>query len=354
MAFISDNTVGAAPEILEALARVNDGDYGVYGEDEITRRVEEKMREAFERDVAVFLVTTGTAANGLALSSLTPPHGMILCHEASHIQTDEAGGPEFFCQGAKMLPLPGAGGKLTPDAVAAALEFYPADDPEIAAHRACPSTLSITQASEYGTLYQPSEIAALGELCRARGLSLHMDGARFANAVAGLDCAPADITWRAGVDALSFGATKNGALAAEAVIFFDRSKAETAAWRRKRAGHLWSKSRFLAAQWDACLEGDLWLKLARRANAMATRLAAGLREVDGVDLPYPTEANGVYATVEEALERRLDAASVALCPWVYPGDAHQGRLRRLVCSFATTEAAVDRFLDQLRAAAGAA
>ena len=349
MVFASDNTIGAAPQILQALRDANDGVGGVYGEDAITRRVEARLAEVFARDVAVFLVTTGTAANGLALAGLAPAYGGVLCHEACHAYTDEAGAPEFFASGAKLLPVAGLGGKLAPEAVSAALEFFP-DDPAIAAHRVAPRALTITQASEYGTIYTPDEVAALGELCAARGLALHMDGARFANALVSLGCAPADITWRAGVDALSFGATKNGALAAEAVIFFDRTKAEGSAWRRKRAGHLWSKSRFLAAQMEAYLADDLWLDLAGRANAMAARLAAGLRAVNGVDLAYPTQANEVFAVFDPALEARLAEKGLPLTPWVYPGDRHDGRLRRLVCSFATAREEVDGFLEQAAAA----
>src|SRR6185312_1799022 len=243
---------------------------------------------------AVFPVATGTAANALALAALTPPWGAIYCHEAAHIQSDECGAPEFFAAGAKLLPLAGEDAKLMPATVEAALLERGV------VHHVQPSALSISQATEAGTLYRPAEIAALGALARRHGLALHMDGARFANAVAALGCAPADLTWRAGVDALSFGATKNGALAAEAVIFFDPAKAADLAYRRKRAGHLFSKMRFLSAQLDAYLADGLWLRNARHANAMAARLGQGLARLPGARLVHPVEANEVFVELAEA------------------------------------------------------
>ncbi|MDH3793082.1 MAG: beta-eliminating lyase-related protein, partial [Rhodospirillales bacterium] len=249
--FCSDNTAGASPQILEALARAAAGKVMPYGNDDLTRRVEARLREVFETDCAVFPVATGTAANVLGLSVMTPPYGAVYCHKDSHINVDECGAPEFFTGGAKLVTLDGAHGKLTPEILAGAIGGV--GD----VHHVQPAAISLTQASEAGTLYTPEEVAAIGDLARQHGLGLQMDGARFANALVALGCSPAEITWRAGVDALAFGATKNGALAAEAVVLFKPELARTFAYRRKRGGHLFSKMRFLSAQLDAYLADDL-------------------------------------------------------------------------------------------------
>jgi len=267
MNFRSDNVTGVAPEILAALAAANAGSAAAYGEDAVTKRLAQRFAALFEHAVEVFPVATGTAANALALATLVPSWGVIYCHEAAHIQVDECGAPEFFAGGAKLLPLAGDDAKLRPEVVERAIGG------QGVVHHAQPAAISISEATEAGTLYRPEEIAALGALARRHGLALHMDGARFANAVAALGCSPAELSWRAGVDALSFGATKNGALAAEAVIFFDPAKVKGFAYRRKRGGHLLSKMRFLSAQLEAYLADDLWLANARHANAMAARLA---------------------------------------------------------------------------------
>lgn len=344
MQFGSDNAAGAAPEILEAIVNANDGVAPAYGADALTRSVERRFSEIFERDVAVFLVATGGAANGLALSALTPPYGMILCHEESHIQMDECGGPEFFTGGAKLLPLEGFAAKLDPETVRAALAGFPERTP----HGPPASALSITQSTECGAVYSADEIGALCEAARANGLKVHLDGARFANAVASLGCSPAAITWKAGVDALSFGATKNGCVAAEAVIFFDPEKPGDFVYRRKRAGHLLSKHRFLAAQFDAYLAEERWLKYAARANRMAARLSQGLAAINGVKIWYPTEANEVFAEFPGETAEALRRAGAAFYPWLTPGDPSGGKLNRLVASFATTEEEVDQFLALVR------
>lgn len=344
MLFGSDNWAGAAPEIIEAIARANEGPAPAYGGDALTAAVEKRFAEIFERDVAVFLVATGGAANGLALSVLTPPYGMILCHEESHIQMDECAGPEFFTGGAKLLPLKGEAAKLSPATVAQALAGFP----ERAPHGAPARVLSLTQASECGAVYRPAELAALCETAHAHGLKVHVDGARFANALAHLGCSPADISWKAGVDALSFGGTKNGCIAAEAVVFFDKALAGDFIFRRKRAGHLWSKQRFIAAQFDAYLKDGLWLRLAAHANAMARRLCEGLAAIPGVKLWHPTEANEVFASFPEGVAERLRAKGAVFYPWVTPGDPAGGKMHRLICSFATSAEDVDRFLDVLR------
>jgi threonine aldolase len=344
MWFGSDNAAGAHRDILEAVRRANEGYAPAYGGDELTQRVETRFCEIFEREVRVFFAATGGAANGLALSQLCPPWGMILAHEASHIQMDECGGPEFLTGGAKILPVPGAGGKLDPVGVRAALDAFP----ERAPHGAPARVLSLTEASESGTLYRPSELEALCNLAHERGLSVHVDGARFANALAALGASPADLSWRAGVDALSFGATKNGCLAAEAVVFFDPAKAADFAFRRKRAGQLLSKSRFIAAQFDAYFANGLWLKLAAHANLMAQRLGAAVAAVPGATLRYPVEANAVFASFPPRIETRLREAGAKFYQWTTPADPPSARVLRLVCSFATTADDVDRFASIAR------
>jgi threonine aldolase len=307
--FRSDNVTGIAPEILAAIAAANTGDAPSYGADPITARVTRRFAEIFEHEVAAFPLATGTAANALALAAVTPPWGAVYCHEESHVQIDECGAPEFYAGGAKLIGLPGADAKLTPAMVEARMIE------QGVVHHAQSAAISISQTTEAGTLYTPAEVATLGALARRRGLALHMDGARFANAVAALGCAPAEITWRAGVDVLSFGATKNGALAAEAVIFFDPKKAADFAYRRKRGGHLFSKMRFLSAQLDAYLADDLWLSNATHANRVAARLAEGLAQIAGSRLRYPTQANEVFVELPERAIRALAEAGFGFYRW---------------------------------------
>ncbi len=349
MDFSSDNAVGAAPEILAAVAEANTGPVPSYGADPWSRQAEEQLRRLFDcPGLVAHFVATGSAANSLALNALTPPHGAILCHEASHIQTDECGAPEFFTHGAKLIPLGGFAAKLTPGGVADALRFLP---PGVV-HHVQASALSLTQATECGTLYTPDEIRELTAVARDTGLKVHMDGARFANAIAALGCAPADITWKAGIDVLSFGATKNGALAAEAVLFFDPALEGTFAFSRKRAGHLLSKGRFLGAQWQAYLTDDLWLRLARAANDHAARLSSGLAGLPGVEIVYSTQANEVFAILPGGVAGALLEAGARFYPWVVPGDPSDGRMVRLVTSFATQTDEIDRFLALARSVIG--
>ena len=335
MDFRSDNVTGAAPEILKALAEAASGTVSSYGEDPITARVEAKLKDIFECDLAAFPVATGTAANALSLSLLSPAWGAIFCHEGAHIAVDECGAPEFYTGGAKLIDLPGADGKLSAAQLA---DLLPAGQGVV--HHAQPAAISLTQATEAGTSYRPAEVAAIAELARRHGLRLHMDGARFANALAFLNATPAEMTWRAGVDILSFGATKNGALAAEAVVIFDKKLAEEFGFRRKRAGHLFSKMRFLSAQLDAYLSGDLWLKHARHANAMAKRLAEGLAGVPGVTLAHPVEANEVFADLPETAIRGLEADGFRFYRWL---GEDKTRLR-LVTAFNTRAADVEAFV----------
>lgn len=342
MNFMSDNTAGAAPAIIEAIARANAGNEASYGADAISKRLTQKFSDLFGRDVIVHPVTTGTAANSLSLATLCPPWGAVLCHDGAHIHVDECGAPEFF-SGAKLVPVAGPAGKLSPQGLAAALGHYQRGF----VHHVQPTAISLTQSTELGTAYTPAEVAAIGDFAKAQGLALHMDGARFANAVAGLGCAPADITWKAGVDALSFGATKNGALAAEAVIFFDPARGADFGYRRKRAGHLLSKMRFVSAQLEAMLDDGLWLKLAGHANAMARRLEAGLKAIPGVALALPVQANEVFFTLpDHGARERLEKRGARFYVWSPSNDPVP--LVRLVCSFATADADIDAFLAAVR------
>jgi threonine aldolase len=344
MNFGSDNMSGVHPEILEAIIKANVGAAPSYGFDDWTCRAERRFCEIFERDVEVYFVATGGAANALALAQLCPPWGMILCHEEAHIQMDECGAPEFYAGGAKLLPIAGGEGKLTPAAVTAALGGFPSRPP----HGMPPAALSISQASECGRVYTAAEVRALADIAKGAGLALHMDGARFANALAALGVSPAEATWKAGVDALSFGGTKNGCLMAEAVIFFDPAHTQGMAYRRKRAGQLASKMRYLSAQFEAYFADGLWLRLAAHANAMARRLADGLALIPGCRVWRPTEANEVFASFPPAVADRLRAAGASFYPWVTPGDPSGGVMQRLICSWATEPGDVDRFLAVAR------
>lgn len=332
MRFFSDNAAAAHPAVLQALAGADRVDTA-YDGDAWSKRLDGAFSALFETEVKALWVTTGTAANCLALASLCPPYGGVLCHREAHIQVDEAGAPEFFTGGAKLLLIDGAGAKLSPEAVDAAAAAIRPD-----VHQVQPHALSITNATEYGRVYSPDEVAALGEVARRRRLGFHMDGARFANAVAHLGCSPAELTWRAGVDALSFGFVKNGGMAAEALIFFRPELAEAALYRRKRAGHLLSKGRYLAAQLLAMVEGDLWLANARAANAGAALLARAA----GARLVHPVEANEVFLRVSADEAAALRAQGFDFYDWG-PGEA------RLVVSWDQTEDAIRPLADAIAA-----
>ena len=350
MNFASDNTAGIAPEILAAIARANDGTALAYGADAWTKRVEQRFAEVFEHEVAVFLVPTGTAANALALAHLMPPWGAVLCHAESHIATDECGAPEFFGGGIKLVGLAGEAGKIAPATLETALAQGQWGGP----HHVTPAVLSLSQATEAGTTYRPDEIRLLAEIAHGRGLLMHVDGARLGNALASVNASPADATWRAGVDALSFGATKGGALATEAVLFFNPARAAGMSERRKRGGHLVSKHRFIAAQMEAYVADGLWLKLARRANSMAARLSSELASA-GFGPVWPVEANEVFVMLRRQLQERLRASGASFYPWTtdslprslsIAGDAS---LVRLVTSFSTKEREVEDFMEAMRA-----
>jgi threonine aldolase len=350
MNFASDNTAGIAAPILEAIGKANTGYALGYGNDDWTRRVEARFAALFEREVAVFLVPTGTAANALALAHLAPPWGAVLCHVESHVAVDECGAPEFFGGGLKLVGLAGEGSKIAPGTLRAALEDGQWGGP----HHVTPSVLSLSQATECGTIYRVAEIRELAATAHRHGVAVHMDGARLGNALARMNVSPAEATWRAGVDALSFGATKGGAMGAEAVIFFDPQRGANMQDRRKRGGALASKHRFIAAQLEAFLQDDLWLKLGRHANAMADALGAGLTAA-GCKPVWPVEANEVFAPISAALDQKLKAAGAAYYPWKSQSlpkglsVAADQTLMRFVTSFQTTPDDVDRFLATIRA-----
>jgi threonine aldolase len=325
MRFFSDNAAPACPEVMAALAEANRLD-AAYDGDGWSARLDGAFSELFGTEVAALWVATGTAANALALAALCPPFGSIICHRDAHIQNDECGAPEFYTHGAKLLLADGIGAKLDPESVNAALDLVRSD-----VHQNQPAALSITNATEYGLIYTPDEVAALGALCRARSLAFHMDGARFGNAVARTGVSPAELSWKAGVDALSFGFTKNGGMSAEALIFFRPELKAASLYRRKRGGHLLAKGRYLAAQILAMLEGDVWLRNARAANEAARRLA----EAAGSErLLLPVEANELFiqATPDEAAALR--GQGFDFYDWG-PGEA------RLVTSWDSDPAAVD-------------
>ena len=325
MRFFSDNAAPACPAVIDAILAANRLDTA-YDGDALSQKLDAAFSDLFETRVTALWVSTGTAANCLALAALCPPHGAILCHRDAHIEIDEAGAPGFYTHGAKLTLLEGQGAKLTPEAVAAACDRVRAD-----VHQVQPRALSITNATEYGLVYRASEVAALGEMARARHLGVHMDGARFANALATTGESPADTTWRAGVDALSFGFVKNGGMNAEALILFNPELAADTLIRRKRAGHLLSKGRYLAAQLLAMLDADLWLTNARAANRAATTLALAA----GERLVHPVEANEVFVRVGPDEAARLRAAGFDFYDWA-PGEI------RLVTSWDQDMAAVTR------------
>ena len=343
MNFASDNAYGACPEILEAVVRSADGSQPSYGEDASSIRLRARLSEIFEREVDVFPVITGTAANSLALATLCPPHGAIFCHEEAHIATDECAAPEFFTHGAKVVGIPGADGKLTQADLASVLPHF-----SRGVHSSKPSVVSITQLSELGTAYSAGQVAQISAFCRKHGLFLHMDGARFANALVGQKVSPAALSWRSGVDVLSFGATKNGALSAECVIFFDRALGRDFEFRRKKSGHLISKMRFVSAQLEAYLADDLWLKSAARANQLAANMARALVQLPGARLAHPVEGNQIFLFLPDRTVAHLRANRAKFYDWQTSRDGHT--LIRLVTSFATPEIAVQQFVELARSA----
>jgi threonine aldolase len=298
--YLSDNAAGASPQILDAVVAASAGPAAPYGNDPLTAQMGARMAEAFECELDVFAVGTGSAANGIGLAALTRPWGSILAHADSHIHNDEAGAPEFFTDGSKIVLLGGEHSKIDPDQLRVAVTVGRGD-----VHSVQPSVLSITQVTETGSVYTIDELRELTTIAREAGLRIHMDGARFANALVALNVSPAEMTWKLGVDILSFGATKNGALTADAIVSFDPTLATELAFRHKRGGQLTSKMRFQAAQLDAYLSDDLWLDNARHANAMAARLRAGIVDVLGVTVTSEPGSNMLFALFPEKLSLAL-------------------------------------------------
>ncbi len=345
MWFTSDNAGPAAPEVIDAVSRANEGYAASYGSDEIMDRVRARIREIFEApEAAVYLVATGTAANALALACLCPPWGTVYCHRNAHIEEDECGAPEFYTGGSKLTLLDGPDARIDPDALRDAIGFTA----RAGVHNVQKGALSITNITETGAAYSVAEVEALTTIARAHDIPVHMDGARFANALAATGASPAEMTWKAGVDILSFGGTKNGCMGVEAVVIFDPARAWEFELRRKRGGHLFSKHRYLSAQMEAYLTDDLWLRLANRANAMARLLSRGLVQTDGAKLLHPTDANAVFAAWPRAGHKRAQAAGGKYYFWPFnqtlDGPDEALLSARLVCNWATTEDEVDRFV----------
>jgi threonine aldolase len=344
--FYSDNVSGAAPEILQALVAANAGDTAPYGADPGSERLQARFAELFETEVEVFPVGTGTAANGLCASIVAAPYGAIYLSDAAHLHGSECGGPEFWSGGnARTIPVPGADGKISAAALARMVDEAMARP----ATEVPPRAVSITQGTEVSTVYTLAEVRAVAEVARGRRLSVHMDGARLANAVAHLGCTPAEATWKAGVDVLSFGATKNGTLAAEAVVFFNRELAQTMRYRRRRGGHLFSKMRFLSVQLEAFIANGLWLRNARHANAMARRVREGLAAIPGVRFRSATEINFVLVTLPQPVWDGLVADGYSFSRRGAPDE----RIIRIACAFDTTADDVDALVAGAHRHAGA-
>jgi threonine aldolase len=344
MNFGSDNLYGVHPKIMDAIVAANAALTDVsYCHDDGAKQAEAELSRIFEKPVKAYLVMNGTGANSLALSSICPPFGGVFCHESSHINTDECNAPELFTGGAKLLTLKGDGNKITPAAVEHALSKHVHGE-----HGAKPSAISISNVTELGTIYSVKEIAALGKTAKTNSMRLHMDGARFANALVSLGCSPAEMTWKAGVDVLSFGGTKNGGMILEAVVFFDAALADDFLYRRKRAGQLLSKGRYLSAQMLAYLKDDLWLDNARAANALATKLSNGLNQLPGIRVSQATQANEVFAYLPKRLHKALESKGAHFYEWpvddMKPGETHV----RFVLSFATPKEHVDQFIQLVK------
>ena len=330
--FASDNTAPICPEAWSALQEANTGYAAAYGEDRWTARVCDRIREVFATDCDVYFVFTGTAANALALAQMCQSFRGIICHQNAHIQTDECGGPEFFTGGSKLLLVGGGNGKIDINQAKALLMRQN----ELHSHK--PGVISIAQATEFGTVYTRDEIAALTELARANELFVHMDGARFANSIASLDCAPRTITWEVGVDVLCFGGTKDGTAAGELVIFFNKQVSREFEYRVKQAGQLGSKMRFLAAAWLGVLEQDIWLQNAKHADHSARQLAHRLQSEANVEIVFPVQANAVFARMDDELVRGLHACGWRFYKFIEPD------VYRLMCSWATTENSIGDFI----------
>lgn len=344
MFFASDNGGPAAPEVIEAIARANHGVAMPYGADPIMDNVRSLIREVFEAPKAeVYLVATGTAANSLGLACLVQPWQTVYCHRNAHIEEDECAAPEFFTGGAKLTLLEGADAKIDPEGLSHAIT----NTARAGVHNVQKGALSITNATEAGAIYTVAEVVELCGIAKENGVPCHMDGARFTNALVRLGCTPAEITWKAGIDVLSFGGTKNGLMGVEAVVLFNPDLAWEFELRRKRGGHLFSKHRFLSAQMEAYLTDDLWLKLATKANRAADRLAKGILSVPGASLTHPVEANAIFASWPRKGHRAAQEAGAKYYHWPFDqpleGPDEDTISARLVCNWATTDAEIDQF-----------
>lgn len=349
MIFSSDNWAGVHPAIANRLFQESEGFSVPYGASELDAKVEQKFCNIFEKEVAVFFVGTGTAANSLALAAVNRPGGVSFCHREAHMIEDECGAPEFFTHGARLAPVDGANGKIDPQNLKAEIERFPPGF----VHTGQPMAISITQATEIGTLYQPDEILAISAIAKDYDLPLHMDGARFANALAALELSPAELSWKLGVDILSFGATKNGCWCAEALVFMQPEMAKDLPFIRKRAAQLFSKTRFIACQFDAYLQDNLWLDLAGHANEMAQRLQNGLLRSKNTRLAWHGEANEIFCIVQKETASELRQKGAMFYDWNPPHANHSMLsedevLLRLVTSFATQPEQVDQFIKLLR------
>ncbi len=345
MWFTSDNAGPAAPQVVEAIAKANEFYSGSYGADPVMDRVRDRIREIFEApEAAVYLVATGTAANSLALACLVEPWQTVYCHRNAHIEEDECAAPEFFTGGAKLTLLDGDHAKIDPASLQQAVEFTA----RAGVHNVQKGALSITNATENGAVYSLDEIRALTGIAKAADIPVHLDGARFTNALVAMGCTPAEMTWKSGVDAVSFGGTKNGLIGVEAVILFDPKRAWEFELRRKRGGHLFSKHRYLSAQMEAYLTDDLWLDLARKANAQAAKLAAGIKALPDATINHPTDANIVFASWPRKGHKAAQAAGAQYYFWPFDqsldGPDDDLLSARLVCNWATTDADIEAFL----------
>lgn len=338
--FSSDNVTSACPEVINAIVAANAGHAGSYGADFYTAQLKDRLCDVFETEIEVFPTLTGTAANALSLASVAPSFGKIYCHRLAHVNTDECAAPEFFTGGSKLIAIDGANGHLSVDLLEAAIQGAGN------VHHAQPAALSVTQACETGTVYTTEEISALAEVAHAHDLSVHMDGARFANALISLGVTPAQITWQAGIDVLSFGGTKNGCLAAEAVVFFKKELVGDFAFRHKRAGQLLSKMRFVSAQLMAYLDDDVWLRNASHANLMAARLSETICQVPGVELAFPTQSNEVFVTMNVDLIEKLRNQGVEI-----NDEELDGKAVRFVAAWNTPADEIDRFAETVLACA---
>ncbi|SVB68778.1 uncharacterized protein METZ01_LOCUS221632 [marine metagenome] len=334
--FASDNVAGACPEILDAIIKANDGIAPPYGNDEISGVLQEKFSKIFEKDVIVYPTASGTASNALALSAISPVFGNIYCHKFSHINVDECGAPEFYTGGAKLIPLTGIDGKITSDELENNIGGFGI------VHHTQPSIVSISQATETGEVYTLDQIKNISEVAHKHKLKMHMDGARFANALVSLDVSPAEMTWKSGIDILSFGATKNGCIAAEAIVIFNKDLVGNLPFLLKRSGHLLSKMRFVSAQLDAYISNDVWLRNARHANEMAKKLSDGLVSSNQVKLEYPTEANEVFVKLPKKMVEHLNSEE-----YMMSNDELDGKTVRLVTAWNTKINEVKEFLNTI-------